>query len=156
MGEQPALTKFLTYGLLGDRFSHLRWFGVLDQSYWFRSAEWLFAKYGSQTSIMNDKMYVWMSCSGGKKVLSRFDDARIAERAYRATGSVSPAVDVSSELRGCTDGGAGKVFNDGLRPQITISPTKALGTIGALTGYTLKQYAGDVQMAVQARYSVMA
>lgn len=150
MGEEPALTKFLTYGLLGDRFSHVRWFGVMDQSYWFRSAEWLFGKYGSQASIMNDKMHVWMSCSGGKKVLSKFDDARIAERAYRATGSVSPAVDVSGELRGCTDGGVGKVFDDGLRPQITISPTKALGMTGALTGYTLEEYADGVRQGQEA------
>lgn len=163
MGEEPAITKFLTFGLLGDRFHSVYYGGVSDQSYWFRASDWLFEKYSADLPRLNDEMYVWMSCkwhcswwelmSGtckDKVQVHKFDNATMSRLAYRATGSVFPPVEVNATLKWCTDGGVGKVFKDGLRPQITISPTKAINPFRAMIGYTLEEYAEGILLGQEA------
>lgn len=163
MGEEPALNKFLTFGLVGTRFPYVYYGGVADQSYWHAAADWTFRNHSAQLPQLNEKMHVWMSCTGHcdwwqvggvgcdtPKVLSKFDDAEIAKLAYHATQSMYPSVNVSPQHQKCSDGGAGKTFTDGLRAQITVSPTKALGSWGALRGYTMQEYADGVQAGQQA------
>lgn len=164
MGEEPAITKFLTFGLLGDRFPSVYYGGVSDQSYWFRASDWLFDRYSSaDLARLDDEMFVWMSCRWhcswweivsnkcqNKVVISKFDDANVSRLTYRATGSVFPPVDVNETLKWCTDGGVGKVFKDGLRPQITISPTKAINPWRAMIGYTLEEYAEGIRLGQDA------
>jgi len=164
MGEEAALNKYLTFGLVGARFPYVYYGGVADQSYWQAAADWTFrSNHSSQLAQLDDKMHMWMSCTGHcdwwqvggvgcdtSKVLSKFDNAEVTKMAYHATQNMYPSVDVSPVHQRCSDGGAGRTFSDGLRPQITVSPTKALGNWGALKGYTMQEYADGVQAGQQA------
>eukprot|EP00931_Biecheleriopsis_adriatica_P118818 TRINITY_DN94135_c0_g1_i1.p1 TRINITY_DN94135_c0_g1~~TRINITY_DN94135_c0_g1_i1.p1 ORF type:complete len:322 (-),score=56.29 TRINITY_DN94135_c0_g1_i1:57-1022(-) len=159
LGEVAALEKFLTFGLLGEKYHYVYHLGIADQRYFFKSIDWLFDHHADKLSALNDRMYVWMNCKVNctswnckreHVSLARFDNETEARRAYRATGSVTPAVDVSSSWTRCIDGGAGEAFGDNQRAQITISPTTALGMIGAFHGYTMSEYAAGMRQGMHA------
>jgi len=163
MGEFDALRKFLTFGVLGERFNYVYYAGVTDQSYFFAAAHWMVEKYAAKLDRLSDRLWVWMNCKGHcesswlfnapcntSTELHRFHESHCAELAYRATGSVHPPVDVDDEHRQCTDGGVGKVFADGLHAQITMSPTKALNPLKAAIAYTSSEYADGIKMGQDA------
>eukprot|EP00929_Paragymnodinium_shiwhaense_P016279 TRINITY_DN12453_c0_g3_i1.p1 TRINITY_DN12453_c0_g3~~TRINITY_DN12453_c0_g3_i1.p1 ORF type:complete len:390 (-),score=64.12 TRINITY_DN12453_c0_g3_i1:71-1240(-) len=159
LGEAAALTKFFTFGLLGERSSYVYWAGVADQQYWFAAIDWLFNRTSvAETRRLDDRMWLWTSCKktqcswweqltgqcSSHQAVHNFEDLAIARKVYRATGSVHPAVDISDDLKGCTDGGAGEAFKDGLHAQITISPVQAAGGWAAWRGYTIKEYSDGI------------
>lgn len=160
MGELAALKKFLSFGLVGSHWNYVYFGGVSDQSYYFKGAEWMIKKYGSKLPHLDDYLYVWTNCKwhcpwfdsncNSSVAVSHFDNATQSERAYIATGSVFPPVDINETLRRCTDGGVGHVFKDHRDAQITVSPTKALGYVKAMRGYTLEEYFDGVRMGQDA------
>merc|ERR1712113_37235 len=137
MGENAAIMKFLTFGLLGERCPWVRCFGVLDQSYWLAATDWLFQRHKDNVSRLTGKIHMWTKCQQGKVSISNFTNVTVAKKAYIATGSVYPPTDIiENKATSCTDGGVGSTFRDGLHVQITVSPATAMGHLSALFGYT--------------------